>query len=585
VLERVSIRGRPWTLGKLSIFWRPAIQIAMAGLIAFLACTGARPTGAQQRNEQPKVGLRLFVIEMRHYGPDDEAFGRLSSFVLAWSSGADRVVAMDSTQGFGRELVASGQAPDEERIRRELQRLRVNTDAPNIDSTLAAISRHIERHWTSANAMFDSLCPTDSGRCPAGTNTIEIVLAAQQYNQTADFNGMIEFPTPSCLDLPRYVDPTKLSRPRKLNNGMPQIVRLVIATDVVAQKDTDTSPQIVDLFHHLAARQGAEYIGTAPVLSGSRQPRRTRQSPTPSGRCALTERTWPALPKDVVTRAQPPGPTKSGPPVVPSKTDTPSTPVPPAPAAPPQQAQPTPRPPAPAPAPPQQAQPAPLPPAQVPAPPQQAPTPPRSPEVTAGAATPAPPAPVVRRPEPPAPAQTGTSAPRISYQPIGTPPATSPPSPPPTPPVTPPSAQPPGASPRPTGAVLTVRWRLPKGATLNLTRSGTIPGGAVLEDIPFHPGTARDDLHIREFLFPAAPAKGRVKVRLMVQGTCTRGNNTSPIRLMLEQQTPGIRWRAGGRDYLGHQKASLPVKCVPTASQPGGQVQLDPANAALEFWQ
>jgi hypothetical protein len=71
----------------------------------------------------------------------------------------------------------------------------------------------------------------------------------------------------------------------------------------------------------------------------------------------------------------------------------------------------------------------------------------------------------------------------------------------------------------------------------------------------------------------------------MVQGTCARGNNTSPIRLMLEQQTPGIRWRAGGREYLGHQKASLPVKCVPTASQPGGQVQLDPANAALEFWQ
>jgi hypothetical protein len=569
----------------------------MAVLIAFLACTGARPATAQQRNEQLRVGLRLFVIEMRHYGPDEKAFERLASFVLAWSSGADRVIAIDSTQGFARELVGRGQAPDETHIRGELQRLRDNiANAPDINSTLTAISRHIESHGVYAEGVFES-CPTNPDRCPPGANTIEIVLAAQQYNQTAEFNGMIEFPSPSCLEKRRFVDPQKLTRPRNLINGMQQVVRLVIATDVIGQNGTDTSPQIVDLFHNLATRQGAEYLGTVSVLPGARQLRRPRQSPTLSGDCVLSKRTWPSLPPEPKraeassdtgkqppgspprpsgqAKQQPPEPAKQSPAPAPApKVDTPPASVPPTQLATPLQPPPAPSPPAAS-----EAQTVPT---------QRAEPEPRPPALAPGSAAPTP-----RRPEPPAPARTGTSAPRISFENIA---SGSRPAPSPTVPANPPALAVPASNPpasalatqlptlAPKGAVLTVKWRLPAGATLNLTRSGTVTGAknVPLEDLPLHPGTAHSGLHIREFLFPATSTGGRVQVKLVVEGTCPRGN---PIRLMLEQQTPDIRWRASGRQYVGRKETSLPLKCVATALQPFGRVQLDPANATLEFWQ
>jgi hypothetical protein len=565
------------------------------------------------RAQQATLSLRLFVIEMRHYARDEPTFERLAGFVIAWSRGADRVVAIDSTQGFERELVASGRPPDERHIRDMLRRLRNNTgNEPNINNTLSTISGHIDRHRSEAERMFDIRCATDPRPCEPWARTLEIVLAAQQYNQSVEFNGLHQFPTPSCLDRRRYVDPARLIGPRPLSNGLSQIVRFIVATDVVAQNGTDVSPQIADLLSALATRRGVEYAGTVSVLEQS-GPLRPRKPPIVDGPCVLVRVTEgaavpiPEQPRPPVRTdfakndgAQPAPPPSGGaaPSSSPVTKGSPSPSAAPAGSSPPV-AKGSPSPSA---APAAKSSPAPAPTPGIAAvksappspglpPTQEATRPPPAPSVQT-APTPPAPAPVTpappRRPEPLAPANLGTSQPKITYQSVdGGPRTTEPPRPAPAPSAQAGRAAAPVApsSPSPT-PVLAVKWKSPPGTAIELTRTGTLKVGATsvpLAAVRFHPGSASGDSHIREFRLPPLPPDGRIEVTLTARGTCQQ-----PIRLAVEQRTPGLRWRMGGTEYAGSRIASLNLRCVTAASEAGtasvGRVRLDPASARAEIW-
>lgn len=631
----------PW--GRVVV--RRYTSLLLALRVSLTACFATVVAGAllePARAQQTTLSLRLFVIEMRHYGRDEPTFERLVSFVIAWSRGADRVVAIDSTQGFERELVGSGRTPDEQHIRDMLRRLRNNTgNEPNINNTLSTISGHIDRHRAEAERTFDTRCATDPRPCEPWARTLEIVLAAQQYNQSVEFNGLHQFPTPSCLDRRRYVDPTRLTGPRPLSNGLLQVVRFIVATDVVAQNGTDVSPQIADLLTALTTRQGVEYAGTVSVLgqSGSLRP---RKPPIVEGPCVLVrvtegvavpipEQPRPPVRTDIAKNdgAQPapssspvakdsPSPSAApagstapvakgspSPSAAPAGSGAPVAKGSPSPSAAPAGSSPPVAKGSPSPSAAPAAKGSPAAPAPTPGiaavksappspgvPPPQEPTrPPPAPSVQTVPAPPAP-APVIpvppRRPEPLAPANLGTSQPRITYQSVdGGPRTTEPPRPAPPPPAQAGRAAAPVAPPSPSPTpVLAVKWKSPAGTAIELSRTGTLKVGATsvpLAAVQFHPGSESGDSRIRAFRLPPLPSDGRIEVTLAARGACQQ-----PMRLTVEQRTPGVRWRMGSTEYTGNQMAVLNLRCVVPASEAGttsiGRVRLDPASARAEIW-